>query len=131
MSIERVCFRCGYEWEQRKLTAPRQCPYCKSPKWAIARGAKAPRPSSVVADLAPAYRQPEPEILPPSTMGLDDLRAIAAGNFTRTADPFADHPSADRQPCPYTEYDGETGETYRCGLAAHPAKVKHTRGPKV
>ena len=30
--------------------------------------------------------------------------------------------------CSYTEYDPETGETYRCGLKAHTGKVKHTRG---
>lgn len=127
MSISRVCFRCGYEWEQRGVATPRQCPYCKSPKWALARGAKAFR-SSVVTDPAPAYRQPEPEILPPSTVDMDSLRAIAAGNFTRTTDPLE---SSDRQPCQYTEWDPDTGETYRCGLSAHPPKVKHTRGPKV
>ena len=33
--------------------------------------------------------------------------------------------------CPYTEYDPEDGETYRCGLAKHGPKVKHTRGRKV
>ncbi len=27
------CKRCGYGWESRKETKPRQCPYCKSPKW--------------------------------------------------------------------------------------------------
>jgi hypothetical protein len=30
--------------------------------------------------------------------------------------------------CKYTEYDQETGETYRCRLAVHGPKVKHVRG---
>lgn len=29
--------RCKYEWQQRGASIPRQCPYCKSPKWAIRR----------------------------------------------------------------------------------------------
>jgi hypothetical protein len=33
--------------------------------------------------------------------------------------------------CSYTEYDPETGETYRCGRTHHGLKVKHTRGEKL
>jgi hypothetical protein len=33
--------------------------------------------------------------------------------------------------CPYTEYDPESGETYRCARGAHGPKVKHTRGERV
>jgi hypothetical protein len=33
--------------------------------------------------------------------------------------------------CSYTEYDPETGETYRCGRQVHGPKVKHTRGEKL
>jgi hypothetical protein len=33
--------------------------------------------------------------------------------------------------CPFTEYDTDTGETYRCGREVHGPKVKHTRGEKV
>lgn len=33
--------------------------------------------------------------------------------------------------CTYTEYDSDTGETYRCGLGEHSFKVKHTRGARV
>jgi hypothetical protein len=36
-SIARRCYRCDYEWKQRGTSTPRQCPYCKSPKWAIKR----------------------------------------------------------------------------------------------
>jgi len=37
----------------------------------------------------------------------------------------------ERPMCSYTEYDGQTGETYRCALTAHGPKVKHVRGTKV
>ena len=33
--------------------------------------------------------------------------------------------------CSYTEYDTDSGETYRCGLRQHSCKVKHTRGNRV
>lgn len=33
--------------------------------------------------------------------------------------------------CSYTEYDTDTGATYRCGRTPHSLKVKHTRGEKV
>jgi hypothetical protein len=30
----RRCKHCNYKWEQRfRNRKPRQCPYCKSPKW--------------------------------------------------------------------------------------------------
>lgn len=41
-AIPRRCLRCDYEWNQRGNSTPRQCPYCKSPKWAIKRDS--PRP---------------------------------------------------------------------------------------
>lgn len=31
--MKHKCKRCGYEWEARIEGKPRQCPYCKSPKW--------------------------------------------------------------------------------------------------
>lgn len=34
--MQRQCLRCGYGWVQRAASTPRQCPYCKSPKWALA-----------------------------------------------------------------------------------------------
>ena len=44
---------------------------------------------------------------------------------------FTENPIAAPQMCPYTEYDMETGETYRCGRTVHGPKVKHTRGEMV
>jgi len=35
------------------------------------------------------------------------------------------------QMCSYTEYDTDTGETYKCGRTVHGPKVKHTRGEKI
>ena len=32
----KKCLRCNYEWDAR-VKKPRQCPYCKSPYWNIAR----------------------------------------------------------------------------------------------
>jgi hypothetical protein len=42
----RHCQRCLYGWEQRRPGAkPRQCPFCKSPKWDLPFAvAKPPRP---------------------------------------------------------------------------------------
>jgi len=36
------CLRCKYAWLPRIAGTPKQCPYCKSPKWNI------PRPGEVV-----------------------------------------------------------------------------------
>jgi hypothetical protein len=33
--------------------------------------------------------------------------------------------------CPYTEYDPEDGETYKCRLPVHSKKVKCVRGDRV
>ena len=33
--------------------------------------------------------------------------------------------------CPVTAYDGETGETYRCGLTVHSSRVPHTKGERI
>jgi hypothetical protein len=44
---------------------------------------------------------------------------------------FTENPIAAPQMCAYTEYDMETGETYRCGRTVHGPKVKHTRGERV
>lgn len=67
------------------------------------------------------------------------LRAICAGNVPPSGASPAFHPldptqapmPTTRQPCSYTEYDTDTGETYRCGLSEHSGKIRHTRGPKV
>lgn len=39
---KNTCKRCGYTWQPRVETGklPRQCPYCKSPKWTLPKGGK-------------------------------------------------------------------------------------------
>ena len=52
------------------------------------------------------------------------LRDVCAGKrFTMPA--TQDAPG---KPCPYIEYDSDSGESYRCVLSEHPAKIKHVRG---
>lgn len=34
--LAETCLRCGYEWEPR-VTKPKNCPRCKSHKWAEPR----------------------------------------------------------------------------------------------
>jgi predicted Zn-ribbon and HTH transcriptional regulator len=38
-ALQRHCKHCNYNWEQRvsRNKKPRQCPYCKSPKWDMDR----------------------------------------------------------------------------------------------
>ena len=86
----------------------------------------------------------EPEAVVPVVPG------SSAGAISRTAaEVVADLPESVRRPlvpashldssedgdstelCSYTEYDTDTGETYRCGRQPHGPKVKHTRGEKV
>lgn len=31
--VKNKCTRCGHEWVQRKIIAPKTCPKCKSPYW--------------------------------------------------------------------------------------------------
>jgi len=31
--MKRRCLLCGYEWESRKSTKPKQCPRCKRYDW--------------------------------------------------------------------------------------------------
>lgn len=57
-------------------------------------------------------------------VSMDALRAICAGSVAHV-----ETETAPARMCPYTEYDGQTGETYTCSLPEHSAKVKHVRGP--
>ena len=58
MSISRECFRCGYQWEQRGFATPRQCPYCKSPKWALARAVRPAKVGDVMGAVAAVAKRP-------------------------------------------------------------------------
>ncbi len=97
---------CGHVW--LSPGKPKRCAKCKSPAWD--RGAPAVvDPVELVARVVPIAVPVAPAIS--RRVEVDETEVSLM--------------------CPYTEYDGETGETYRCGLAAHSFKVKHTRGPAV
>jgi len=108
-----------------------QCPRCRSPYWDRERvngevvrvvprsGGSASRPgangSSDKANL--------------SGVSLGQAYRGSAGDSGTGQKIGGDEEAVEM--CPYTEYDPEDGETYRCGLAKHGPKVKHTRGRKV
>lgn len=49
------CLRCGYDWTMRGQLVtrlPRQCPYCKSPKWNLERASETPAPQPAKLDAA-------------------------------------------------------------------------------
>jgi hypothetical protein len=72
-----------------------------------------------------------PDVAPAGNPDIAALRAICAGDLPTTPVVQTTTATAERRHCSYTEYDQETGETYRCGLPEHSQKVRHTRGPKV
>lgn len=140
---------CGHVWPAKSETPPDKCGKCGRRRWHVTKTVaelireKAPDIDDRIRRIVreemasvqavprslPAIRHnvPEPQIIPPPARpSLDSLRNICAG--LTTPQPLE---PADRPPCDFTQYDDQTGETYRCGLLAHPAKVKHTRGPKV
>ena len=74
-TVIRNCTHCGYRWEQR-LDAhrkPRQCPYCKSPKW-DERKAKEPEP---VEESAQEPAQPTDKDLSAGTQEKPPLQSLA------------------------------------------------------
>lgn len=140
---------CGHVWLASSKLPPDRCAKCKRRAWhvtkttgelirekapdiddrirRIVREEMAARPNGTTNGPAIRHNVPEPQIIPPPARpSLDSLRNICAG--LTTPQPLE---PADRPPCDFTQYDDQTGETHRCGLLAHPAKVKHTRGPKV
>ena len=46
-----------------------------------------------------------------------------------SAEPIETEP--EQPPCPYREFEPESGEWYGCALRAHGPKVKHQRGAKL
>ena len=78
-----------------------------------------------------AVSQPEPTAhRPASPLSIPGV-FLGSQLTSQTAPVYEPEPEPLEMPmCSYTEYDPETGETYRCGLAVHGPKVKHTRGEK-
>lgn len=60
-----------------------------------------------------------------TTLDMQSLRDICDGKGIGSVQ-WHDEPK--QAMCSYTEWDGDTGEHYRCGLREHSIKVKHTRG---
>jgi len=135
---------CGHWWLVKDANRrPRLCASCRRAGWhkTATTGEllreKSPdfdqRVRSIVLEILAAQQpttrptQLQPEILPPAKPDLEALRDICVG-FT---DAPAPEPISHSQPCAYTEYDQDTGETYGCRLAIHPPKVKHVRGAPI
>ena len=115
------CDACGHRWIKAE-GIPAQCASskCRSRKW----NAKTAEPGTYGA----IERKPvEPTINQTPNFGVAKVaREIPDVVLSMSLDG-----DSSLVMCSYTEYDGESGETYRCGLAEHPPKVKHTRGERV
>lgn len=146
---------CGHEWIAAGKLPPKRCAKCKRTDWhvtlavvellresgaglddriaEIARRVFAEEWARVPADPVDTITFVQPEILPPGPVNMAALRDICAGNVRVPLATPLEPSSAPlvREPCSYTEWDEQLGETFRCGLMAHPPKVKHTRGAKV
>jgi hypothetical protein len=127
-----VCDVCGKKWLPDGKKMPVQCPNrdCRSRRWNES-GEVFDSPEDIV----------EPQAAPPANP--DSIGALMARLGMTTASKLHEKPSEpihiapveDEEPtipmCDYKEYDGESGEWYRCGLRDHSNKVKHTRGNRV
>jgi len=106
---ERSCKRCGHVWFPRKPEPPVQCPDCHSPYWDIPRGTTRIARSAVKS-------------IPKGVDRVDlYLNQTHVGSIS----------VPEVEMCPVSAFDGETGETYRCGLPKHGANVKHTKGERI
>ncbi len=58
-TMMNTCQRCAYVWTPRTSSTPRQCPYCKSPKWNLPRTFKSADPlEAALPRIAAAARTP-------------------------------------------------------------------------
>ena len=132
------CEGCGHRWIKGELY-PAQCAKCRSRKWDAKGNAQV-----ASADYKLTVGESRPVIHDGGvsqytrTDGVANFAGLerskmnpAMATLLAKVPAVAPEPIMEREPCAYTEYDGETGETYRCGLAKHSGKVRHTRGAKV
>ena len=122
----KTCKRCGEEWCFHGIGRPIRCGKCKSPYWDRERRNEQ------------SYGLVERSVPPTDINRTPNFTAPPPSDLTRMeelTDRFlAQHPEVETdsmEMCSYTEYDPETGETYRCGRPVHGPKVKHTRGEKL
>ena len=126
------CDECGHRWIKGELY-PAQCAKCRSRKWNAGAGkddsceSQALPSGTCRASMGTVVKSPavakEPQPAPPK-ISMDELRSICAGNVHQQESPIESEISM----CSYTEYDTDTGETYRCRLPVHGPKIKHRRG---
>jgi len=56
------------------------------------------------------------------------IPGVFLGSQLGAPEPVAERPTP---MCPYTEFDAQDGEYYKCRLPVHGPKVKHQRGERV
>ena len=121
------CDICSHEWIPKQGVTYTHCTSgkCRSRKWNLVAIAKDQEPSlqptqktTTTLNVQPTMERGRPD--------MDALRAACAGEL-----PVPPSEPSVSVMCTYTEYDGETGETYACGRFMHSSKIKHTRGAKV
>ena len=122
----KTCKRCGEPWCFHGTGRPIRCGKCKSPYWDRER-VNASRDEGSGRQVQGAGRGQGAPVERREEQGRV-LSLVPAAN-----DPVEGYDGGAEtvEMCHYTEYDPEDGETYRCGLAKHGPKVKHTRGRKV
>lgn len=132
-----TCKACGMEWCFRGVGSPLRCGKCKSPYWDRERvneggGDKGGGGDGAVVHLGGGGRHSavEGQGKPvPSGRGDEGVGSVAADEHG--SDEGAGKDAEAVAMCPYSEYNPDDGETYRCGLAEHGPKVKHGKWRKV
>ena len=127
------CKKCGHSWKPI-VEKPLKCPACNQPKYWLEkvrnRDEETVRgmPRSTGGTARPgANGASDKANLPGVPVGQAYRRSEK--DFRSGAGEGGDAEAVEM--CPYTEYDPEDGETYRCGLAKHGPKVRHTRGRQI
>jgi hypothetical protein len=123
-----VCDDCGHRWLPEVKKSVR-CPNraCRSRHWNDSE--KVIDDEEDVAPSRPAAPETPANLF--ARLGLTTASKMHE-QPQRAPDPSpVEHDEPAAPMCPYTEYDPESGETYRCGLRQHTFKVKHTRGDRV
>lgn len=136
------CDVCGYIWLKVSGRVPTHCAKksCHSRQWNSGRKVDdrggvtrfAPDPDRpVVGTVVPAPKIAEAAAEnsrpTPSDMTWADYDA-SAGKPDEVEGPEV-IPESER--CQYSEFDRETGETYRCALRVHDRKIRHQKGERV
>ena len=119
------CKRCGEPWCFHGTGRPIRCGKCKSPYWDRERvnetgddqgsGGAGSVVRSAGRHFHPGNQGGRREV--PAHMRQQAVGSVAP--VEHGSDEGAGGDAEAVEMCPYTEYDPEDGETYRCGLAKH------------